>query len=251
MDEKELKKYKKAKKTINVNDLTESKTVKYRKNKKTSIDVKYEKKLITSEDARLVFEKYGTKNDNGSFTMGGNDQVIECYMNKLYSILESIGVPSDDTVKYKKDGYIIELDSDVEGYRLAPYLQTDKFANIPNVHRIGRLLGTFYHIKIHLSKGNLVTVVNSLLHAIEAYSNIILISIEGDIVPHTTQAATQEKMLAKTERIKLAFRLADEIRKKKPNLKTKSDIARVIAKKTDWAFETIRQDYLKEYEIKL
>jgi hypothetical protein len=250
MDDKELKKYKKSQRIHNVNDLTESKTIKYRKNKKRSIDVKYEKRLITPEDRKLVFEKHGIKNNDGSYTMGGSAQLIEEYMNKLYGILKSIGVPSDDRVKYKLDGSIVPLDTE-DAYRVWAYLGTDKFVKIPNVHRIGWLLARFYNIKLNLASGDLITAVNSLLFAIEEYKNIILISIEGDIVPHTTQAATQEKMLAKSERIKLAFSLADDARKLNPNLKTKSAIARVISTKTPWAFETIRQDYLKEYEIEL
>mgnify|MGYP003629425444 CR=1 FL=1 len=251
MDEKSLKGHKTADRVKNPTNFKESKLIKYRKNKKASIDVKFETKLITSEDTRLIFEKYGSKNDDGSFTIGGNDQLIKEYMDKLYSILKSLGLPSDDTVKYKPDGSVVALDSDERGCRVWVYLRNERYANIPNVHRIGWLLGRFYNIKLSLSRGDLKSVVNSLLFAIEEYSNIILISIEGDIVPHTTQAATEERIFAKSERIRKTYKLADEILKEKTHIKTKSDIARLIAKQTGWSIHTIRQDYLKDYLIKL
>jgi hypothetical protein len=249
MDEKSLKKYKEAKRIKNPDNLKESKLIKYRKNKKPSIDVKFETKLRTPEDRKLTFEKYGTRNDDGSYTTEGNDQLIKQYMNKLYSILESLGLPSGDTVKYRFDGSTVAVDSNEEGYRVWAYLMLPKFANIPNVHRIGWLLGIFYNIKLSLSKGDLTNVVNNLLFAIEEYSNIILISIEGDITPHTTQAATEERVLAKRERIKLAYSLADNILKEHPHIKTKTGIARIISRTTGWSRHTIRQDYLKDYLI--
>lgn len=249
MDEKLLKKYKKAVKVVNSANLKVSKLIKYRKNKKPSIDVRYETRLTTPEDSRLYSEKYGTLNDDGSYQHGGNDQLIRYYMNKLYSILASLGLPSDDAVKYKLDGTTVAIDSDEEGYQVWAYLMLPKFANIPNVHRIGWLLARFYNIKLSLSKGDLNNVVNSLLFAIDEYSNIILISIEGDIVPHTTHAATEERMSAKRENIKLAHSLADAIRKETPHLNTKSGIAKSIAKEKGWSVHTIRQVYLKDYSI--
>jgi hypothetical protein len=128
-------------------------------------------------------------------------------------------------------------------------LMLPKFTNIPTVHRIGWLLGRFYNIKLSLGKGDLTNAANSLLFAIEEYSNIILISIEGDIVPHTTHAATDKKVFDKGEKIKLAHTLADEILKNKPHIKTKSHIARLIAKEKGWSFDSIRQVYLKDYSI--
>jgi hypothetical protein len=247
MVEKELKKYKSAKKIINENDLTESKTVKYRKNKKISIDVKYQKRLDTLEARSSYIEQYGVKNDSGSYTVGGNEQLIKGYMNKLYNILDSLGMPSDDSVDYKLDGNIVAFDSDEMGYRLGAYLMTERFNNIPNVHRIGWLLARFNNIKISLEKSDFATVANSLLFAIEEYSNIILISIEGDIVPHSTQAATQERVAAKQQRIGESHNLADKIKVDHPHLKTKSDLAREINKKTGWSFHIIRQEYLKDY----
>jgi hypothetical protein len=252
MDEKYLKGYKAIIKERNPNNLNESKTIKFRKNKnKQSIDVRYEKQLNTPKERAEHFEKTGVKNEDGSITVGGNDQMITHYIDKLYSILDTLGLPSDDTVWYKTDGSIVPYGSDQGGRRLCVYLLLDRFENIPNVHRIGELLRSFNSVKNDIDEGNFERASNSLLHAIEKYSNIILISVEGDIVPHTTHAASEERTLAKVKRIKLAYRLADEIRKENPHLNTKSDIARLIAKKKDWSFDTIRQVYLKDYLIKL
>ena len=247
MDEKELNKYKKAEKIINPNDLTESKTIKFRKNKKVSIDVKYQKRLDTVEEAASYFEKYGVRNKDGGRTIGRNDQLIKQYMNRLYSILESIGMPSDDRVKYRSDGELVAFNSDEMGYHLSVYLMTDKFANIPNVQRIGKLLTKFRNIKASLQKGEFEAVVNSLLFAIEEYSNIILISIEGDIVPHTTGAATQKRMEDKQKRINDSHALADKIKEINPHL-SKSALAKRISEKTGWSIETVRQVYLKDYQ---
>ncbi|PKG37639.1 hypothetical protein [Psychromonas sp. Urea-02u-13] len=243
MDDNEIKKYKKSDKIFNPTDLRQSKTIKFRKNKKPSIDVKYETQLTTAEQKQALYQKHGEKNDDGSYSMGSNLQSINQYTNRLLEILKGLNLPTDVNVAYRQDGTTVPVG---EGMALGVYLYEKKFANVPNVNRIGWLLNLFYNIKIYINKGDFENACNQLIEAISQYSDIILISIEGDIVPHETQRATRERKKGKENRVLEAKRQADELRKSRPNISI-SEMAKIIGPKMGVAASTVRQRYLSGY----
>jgi hypothetical protein len=247
MDDKELNKYKPATIERDVNNLRKCKLTRYRKNKKPSIDVVHSIERTTAEERKAHFEKVGVKNSNGSFTIGGNEQMINHYESVLYSMLEKAGLPTDNTVKYKSDGTVIPFDSNNPyewNYELIGYLISDRFNRIPNVTRIAKLLSSFKYIRLKLAEGKHEMACNSLLHAIHEYTSIRIINLESNFKHYSTTEASKEKTKSKENNTAESIKLAKEFLAKNPRL-SKLALAKKISKEKGWGVETIRQEYLK------
>jgi hypothetical protein len=122
----------------------------------------------------------------------------------------------------------------------------DDYPDVPNAKRIGWFLIQVWNLELDLSKKDYKSAIDMLLRMIEGYSNIVLVSIESNIVVHSTQEGAREKALQGERSMQLVFEEAAKL----PQHLSKTRMAELIAPKVNLSVAHIRNKILPHYKKK-